>query len=35
MKVNTVLSAAILILLPGTIIPCYAQEHERERQPEQ
>jgi len=35
MKVVTALSTAILFLLPGTIVPAFAQEHEREKQPEQ
>jgi hypothetical protein len=35
MKVTTVLTAAILFLLPAAIVPVYAQEHEREKQPEQ
>src|SRR5271170_3239482 len=35
MKVTTVLSTAILSLLPLAIIPAYAQEHEQEKQPEQ
>ena len=35
MKVVTVLSTAILFLLPGAIVPAYAQEHEQEKQPEQ
>jgi hypothetical protein len=33
MKVTTLLSTAILFLLPATIV--YAQEHEQEKQPEQ
>jgi len=35
MKVNTVLSTAVLILLPAVIVPSFAQEHEREKEPEQ
>jgi hypothetical protein len=35
MKVTTLLSTAILFLLPITIVPVYAQEHEQERQSEQ
>ena len=35
MKVTTVLSTAILFLLPAAIVPAYAQEHEQEKQPEQ
>jgi hypothetical protein len=35
MKVTTVLSTAILILLPGAIVPAYSQGHEQEKQPEQ
>lgn len=35
MKVSTVLGVAILILLPGTIVPSQAQEHEQEKQPDQ
>ncbi len=35
MKVFTVLSTAILFLLPGAIVSTYAQEHEQEKQPEQ
>ena len=35
MKVTTVLSTAILFLLPGAIVPASAQEHEQEKQPEQ
>jgi hypothetical protein len=35
MKVTTVLSTAILFLLPTAIVPAYAQEHEQEKQPEQ
>jgi hypothetical protein len=35
MKVTTVLSTAFLILLPGAIVPAFAQEHEQEKQPEQ
>jgi hypothetical protein len=35
MKVTTVLGTAILFLLPAAIVPVYAQEHEREKQPEQ
>jgi hypothetical protein len=35
MKVTTVLSTAILFLLPAAMIPAYAQEHEQEKAPEQ
>jgi hypothetical protein len=35
MKVTTVLSTAILLLLPGAIVPARAQEHEQEKQPQQ
>ena len=35
MKITTVLSTAIVFLLPGAIVPAYAQEHEQEKQPEQ
>jgi hypothetical protein len=35
MKVTTVLSTAILFLLPEVIVPAYAQEHEQEKRPEQ
>lgn len=35
MKVITVLSTAILFLLPAAIVPAFAQEHEQEKQPEQ
>ena len=35
MKVTTVLSTAILFLLPGAVVPAYAQEHEQEKRPEQ
>jgi hypothetical protein len=34
MKVTNVLSTAILFLLPGIIVPAYAQGHEQEKQPE-
>jgi hypothetical protein len=35
MKATTVLSTAILFLLPAAIVPAYAQEHEQEKRPEQ
>ena len=35
MKATSVPSTAILFLLPGAIVPAYAQEHEQEKQPEQ
>jgi hypothetical protein len=35
MKVIQVLSTAMLFLLPGAIVPAYAQEHEPEKQPAQ
>jgi hypothetical protein len=35
MKATTALATAILILLPGAIVPAGAQEHEREKQPEE
>lgn len=35
MKVVAVLSTAILFLLPGSIVPAFAQEHGQEKQPEQ
>jgi hypothetical protein len=35
MKLTTVLSTAMLLLVPGAMVPAYAQEHEQEKQPEQ
>jgi glucan-binding YG repeat protein len=35
MKLTTVLSTVMLLLVPGAIVPAYAQEHEQEKQPEQ
>jgi len=35
MKLTTFLSTAILLLLPGAMVPGQAQEHEQEKQPEQ
>jgi len=35
MKLTTLLSTAILLLLPGAMVPGQAQEHEPEKQPEQ
>ncbi len=35
MKATKVLPTAILLLLPATIVPGYAQEHGQEKQPEQ
>ncbi len=35
MKLTTVLSTAILLLLPGAVVSSYAQEHEQAKQPEQ
>jgi len=35
MRLTTILSSALLILLPGVIVPASAQEHEQQKQPEQ
>jgi len=34
-KVTIVLRSAMLFLLPGVIVPSYAQQHEQEKQPAQ